>query len=85
MPLHTGMPDGRGGPQTTRYRALGCGTPSYLVLVYAFVRRRNWIRMPALLCGAAMFYSIAVYVLMEIFNEHAADTNLPMVLLIGAP
>lgn len=57
----------------------------YLVLVYAFVRRRNWIRMPALLYGAAMFYSIVVYVVMEAFSEHAEQTNLPMVLLIGAP
>lgn len=57
----------------------------YLVLVYAFVRRRNWIRLPALLYGSAMLYSIAVYVLMEVFSEHAAQTNLPMVLLIGAP
>jgi hypothetical protein len=57
----------------------------YIVLVYAFVRRRNWIRMPALLYGAAMFYSVVVYVLMEAFSEHAAQTNLPMVLLIGAP
>lgn len=57
----------------------------YIVLVYAFIRRRNWIRMPALLYGAAMFYSVVVYVLMEAFSEHAAQTNLPMVLLIGAP
>ena len=55
------------------------------MLVYAFVRRRNWIRLPALLYGSAMLYSIAVYVLMEVFSEHAAQTNLPMVLLIGAP
>jgi hypothetical protein len=57
----------------------------YLVLVYAFVRRRNWIRLPALLYGAAMFYSVVVYVLMEIFSEHAEQTNLSMVLIIGAP
>lgn len=57
----------------------------YIVLVYAFVRRRNWIRMPALLYGAAMFYSVVVYVLMGAFSERAAETNLPMVLLIGAP
>ena len=57
----------------------------YLVLVYAFVRRRNWIRMPALLYGAAMVYSVVVYILMEALSEHAAQTNLPMVLLIGAP
>jgi len=57
----------------------------YMVLVYAFVRRRNWIRMPALLYAAAMFYSVVVYILMEVFSEHAAQTNLPIVLLIGAP
>lgn len=57
----------------------------YLVLVYAFVRRRNWIRLPALLYGAAMFYSVVVYILMEALSEHAEQTNLAMVLLIGAP
>ena len=57
----------------------------YLVLVYAFLRRRNWIRVPALLYAAAMVYSVVVYDLMEAFSEHAAETNLPMVLLIGAP
>ena len=57
----------------------------YLVLVYAFVRRRNWIRLPALLFASAMFYSVVVYVLMEGFSKHATQTNLPMVLLIGAP
>jgi hypothetical protein len=57
----------------------------YLVLVYAFVRQRNWIRLPALLFASAMFYSVVVYVLMEALSEHAEQTNLPMVLLIGAP
>jgi hypothetical protein len=57
----------------------------YLVLVYAFLRRRNWIRLPALLYGSAMVYSVLVYNLMEVFGERAAETNLPMVLLIGAP
>jgi hypothetical protein len=59
--------------------------PFYLVLFYAFLRRCNWIRMPALLYGSAMFYSVLVYVLMGVFSEHAAQTNLPLVLLIGAP
>lgn len=59
--------------------------PFYVVLFYAFLRRRNWIRMPALLFSAAMFYSVVVYNLMEVFSEHAAQTNLAMVLLIGAP
>jgi hypothetical protein len=57
----------------------------YLLLSYAFLRRRNWIRMPALLFSSAMFYSVLVYDLMEAFSDHATQTNLPMVLLIGAP
>jgi hypothetical protein len=57
----------------------------YLVLVYAFLRKRNWIQVPALLYGAAMSYSVVVYILMEAFSEHRAQTNLLMVLLIGAP
>jgi hypothetical protein len=59
--------------------------PFYLVLFYAFLRRRNWVRMPALLYGSAMFYSVVVYVLMGMLSEHAAQTNLALVLLIGAP
>ncbi|MGD8317250.1 MAG: hypothetical protein PVH76_05855 [Myxococcales bacterium] len=59
--------------------------PFYLVLFYAILRRRNWIRIPALLFSSAMFYSVVVYILMEAFSEHAADTDFVMVLLIGAP
>ena len=59
--------------------------PFYLLLVYAFVRQRNWIRMPALLFSSAMFYSVVVYFLMEVFSVHAAETNIPMVTLISAP
>jgi hypothetical protein len=59
--------------------------PFYLVLFYAFLRRRNWIRMPALLYASAMVYSVVVYILMEAFSDHAEQTNFVMVLLIGAP
>ena len=59
--------------------------PFYLVLFYAILRRKNWIRMPALLYASAMFYSVVVYILMEVFSRHSDDTNLTMVLLIGAP
>lgn len=57
----------------------------YLVLVYAFVRRRNWIRMPSLLYGAAMLYSVIVYLAKEILSEKAGDTDLVMVFLFMAP
>lgn len=59
--------------------------PFYLVLVYAIVRRRNWIRLPALLYAALMVYQNLVYILMEFLSEHAANTNHAMVLLISAP
>jgi hypothetical protein len=35
--------------------------PMYLVLIYAFVKGRNWVRIPALLYGAAIVYSTIVY------------------------
>jgi hypothetical protein len=59
--------------------------PFYLVLVYAFVKRRNWIRMPALLYTSAMIYSLVVYDAMEILGPWAPHTDLPMVLLISLP
>ncbi len=59
--------------------------PFYLVLAYAFIRRRNWIRIPAFFFASAMVYSVVVYYLMEILSEHASDTNLPMVMLISGP
>lgn len=59
--------------------------PFYVVLAYAFIRRRNWIRIPAILFSSAMIYSVVVYYLMEALSEHAADTDLPMVMLISGP
>ena len=57
----------------------------YVVLVYAFVRRKNWIRIPALLYGGAMLYSVLVYSLKETLSEHAGETDLLMVFLFLAP
>ncbi len=48
--------------------------PFYLVLIYAFVRRRNWIRVPALIYGAAIVYSTIIYFGIEVLDEaHRAD------------
>jgi hypothetical protein len=50
--------------------------PFYLVLVYAFVRGRDWVRIPALLYVSAMTYGMVVY----FWNELAGPlppTNLP--------
>lgn len=60
--------------------------PFYLILVYALVRGRNWIRVPALLYGAAIVYSTAVYFGYE-FLDHAnrAQANLWAVFLVNIP
>lgn len=60
--------------------------PFYLVLIYAFARRRNWIRIPALLYGAAIVYSTAVYFGFEFLDEsNKAQANLWAVFLVNIP
>lgn len=60
--------------------------PFYLVLIYALVRGRNWIRIPALLYGAAIVYSTAVYFGYELLDEsNRAQANLPAVFLVNIP
>jgi hypothetical protein len=58
--------------------------PMYLLLIYAFVRRANWIRTPALLYGGAIIYSTLVYFLVE-FLSQAHRANLAMVLVVNIP
>ena len=58
--------------------------PTYLVLIYAFVRRREWIRSPALLYCGAVVYSTLVYFLVE-FLTQAHRANLPMVVVVNIP
>ena len=58
--------------------------PMYLVLIYAFVRRREWIRAPAFLYCGAIIYSTLVYFLTEFLTEgHRA--NLAMVVVVNIP
>jgi hypothetical protein len=58
--------------------------PMYLVLIDAFVRRREWIRLPGLLYCGAIIYSTLVYFLTEFLTEgHRA--NLAMVTLVNLP
>lgn len=60
--------------------------PFYLVLIYALVRRRSWIRVPALLYGAAIVYSTAVYFGYEILDPaNRAEANLVAVFLVNIP
>lgn len=60
--------------------------PFYLLLIYALVRERNWIRIPALLYGAAIVYSTAVYFGYEVLDPtNRAAAKLSMVFLVNIP
>jgi hypothetical protein len=58
--------------------------PFYLVAIYAFVRRRDWIRIPGLLYATAMLYSMVVYFGAELWTERGR-ANLALVFLINVP
>ena len=60
--------------------------PCYLVLIYAFTRCRNWIRVPALLYGAAIVYSTLVYFAWEVLDPaNRAQANLLGVFVVNIP
>jgi hypothetical protein len=58
--------------------------PFYLVLIYAFVKRKNWIRVPGLLFVAAIVYSTIVYFAVELIGE-AGRANLFWVVVVNIP
>ena len=60
--------------------------PFYLVLIYALARGRNWIRVPALLYGAAIVYSTVVYFGWEFLDPgNRADAHLLGVFVVNIP
>jgi EXPERA (EXPanded EBP superfamily) len=58
--------------------------PFYLLLIYAFVKRKNWIRIPALLFGAIVAFDVSVYFALEFWTERGR-ADLLMVVLINLP
>ena len=60
--------------------------PFYLVLIYALTRARSWIRVPALLYGAAIVYSTLVYFGYEFLDAaNRAEADLLAVFLVNIP
>lgn len=58
--------------------------PFYLVLIYALVRERDWIRIPAFVYVSAIVYSTIVYFGIELIGErHRA--NMWMVVAVNIP
>ena len=45
--------------------------PFYLLLIYAFIRRKSWIRIPAIIYVATMTYSMILYLGIELMGENA--------------
>jgi hypothetical protein len=58
--------------------------PFYLVLIYAFVKQRSWIRIPALLYVSAIVYSTVLYFAWEFINERDR-ANLWVVVAVNIP
>jgi hypothetical protein len=58
--------------------------PFYLVLVYAFARGCDWVRIPAIVYAAAMLYGMVVFLGTE-FLGGLRPTNLPRFLAFNLP
>ena len=54
--------------------------PFYAAAIYAFIRRRDWIRVPALLWAATMLTNVSLILGEEAFGEHRTP-HLAIVLL----
>lgn len=58
----------------------------YLVFIYAFVKGRNWVRVPALIYGSAIVYSTLVYFGWEFLDEeNRARANMLAVVVVNIP
>lgn len=58
--------------------------PFYLVLVYAFVREKGWIRIPALMYAATIIYSFAPIFVQTVWGD-TRPTHLPLFLALYLP
>jgi hypothetical protein len=58
--------------------------PFYAFAIYAFVRGREWIRIPALFYSGMMFADVFIILGEEMNGPHAAP-NLPVVVMLNLP
>jgi hypothetical protein len=58
--------------------------PFYLVLVYAFLAGRDWVRMPAIVYVSAMLYGMVVFLGTEFLGD-VPPTNLPKFVAFNFP
>ncbi len=55
--------------------------PFYVCALYAFIKGREWIRVPALLYGASISTNVIIILGEELHGPHAAPHFLPVLLL----
>jgi hypothetical protein len=53
--------------------------PFYAAAIYAFVRGRDWIRIPAVIWGAVLFTNVFIILSDELFGVHATPAPLVVV------
>jgi EXPERA (EXPanded EBP superfamily) len=58
--------------------------PFYLFAIYAFVRGRNWIRLPALVWSGTMMANVLIILMEERYGRWAAP-HFPLVLALNLP
>ncbi|MFH1018102.1 MAG: emopamil-binding family protein [Pseudomonadota bacterium] len=58
--------------------------PFYVLAIYAYIRGRNWIRIPGIIWASIMLAGVAVILAEEMWGPHATP-NRPMVLALNAP
>ena len=58
--------------------------PFYVAALYAFIKGKNWIRIPAIFYGGMMFADVFIILGEEIAGPHATP-HLPSVLLLNLP
>lgn len=52
--------------------------PFYLIAAYAFIAGKDWIRIPVLCISTALFYSLTVILVDQVYGPFASH-NLPLI------
>lgn len=58
--------------------------PFYVAAIYAWIRRRNWIRIPGIIYGSTLITIVLVILAEERFGSHPSP-NFPVVLMANLP
>ncbi len=58
--------------------------PFYVVAIYAYLKSKEWIRIPSIIYASVMLTNVTVILGEEMFGAHATP-NLPVVLLANLP